>query len=127
MLSKQGQASLELWDLNPPPLLYATEQVKNACGTQLQITTNEVDILDEVQVKRILMEQRKGRKFDSVSMFYLFHCVPNPPSKEFGEEAKAALKFEVVFKNVKSVLAKGATVTGATCEFERLAGKGNAY
>lgn len=47
--------------------------------------------------------QEKYEKFDSVSMFYVVHCVPGPASRK-----------TVVFENVKNCMTEDGVLTGAT-------------
>ncbi|KAI0367131.1 S-adenosyl-L-methionine dependent methyltransferase [Pilatotrama ljubarskyi] len=85
-----------LLDLNPNTLAHAKRRLLNA-GYKGQLETVEQSILDP------LPESMRG-KFDSVAVFYLFHCLPGTLSKKATD----------VFARLAPVLAPGGVIYGAT-------------
>lgn len=131
-LSSQS-ASLALWDLNAAPLTYAAGRIDKACSrgsaqSHLTISTRSVDVLDTTSVQNA-MKDRETR-FDSVTMFYLFHCVPNPatggsaPGSKDADREGSITKFARGFANMRSIATKGAIITGATSQY---IGKGESF
>ncbi|EMD36126.1 hypothetical protein CERSUDRAFT_116040 [Gelatoporia subvermispora B] len=88
--------TLALMDLNPGTLAYAEARVR-AAGYQGTIERVHRSVFDP------LPESMRGR-FDSVSLFYLFHCLPG----------SFPTKASHVLASVTPALAPGGVVYGAT-------------
>ncbi|KAI5926532.1 methyltransferase [Camillea tinctor] len=90
----QSKHQLTLVDLNPNPLEAAKSRVlSKGANTTVQCVAADVTAP--------LPDELKGAKFDSISMFNLFHCIP-------GKE-----KFEA-FNTYKDLLSEGGVLSGCT-------------
>ncbi|KAI8970732.1 S-adenosyl-L-methionine dependent methyltransferase [Trametes punicea] len=87
---------VSLLDLNPNTLAYARARLANA-GYSGHIDTLQHDVF------KPLPDSTRAR-YDSVALFYLFHCLPGAFPKKATD----------VFANIVPALAPGAVVYGAT-------------
>ncbi|TFK91268.1 S-adenosyl-L-methionine dependent methyltransferase [Polyporus arcularius HHB13444] len=87
---------ITLLDLNPTTLVHAQQRLARA-GYKGQIELLEHNVFQPLPA-------RLSGKFDSVALFYVFHCLPGALPKKATD----------VFANIAPVLAPGAVVYGAT-------------
>ncbi|KAI9715219.1 MAG: hypothetical protein M1828_000917 [Chrysothrix sp. TS-e1954] len=89
---KEAQVSpetdLTLWDLNPTALREASRRLQRTAATKVCDITKPVEV---------------SKTYDSVSMFFLLHCLPGPIEKKLG-----------VIENVKQHMTPDGVLTGAT-------------
>ena len=121
-LCKLGEgAAVHLWDINKPPLLFASQRLTKQFGPSLSVTTRQVDICDQT-----LAVDQNHVQFETVAMFYLFTCIPYPDmGADASNEDRAVEKFRLGFENVKAVMAPGAIVSGTTSEPGESRGEGH--
>ncbi|KFY87285.1 hypothetical protein V500_07088 [Pseudogymnoascus sp. VKM F-4518 (FW-2643)] len=98
---------ITLVDLNPNCLSTAAARIKAAQPTLAPARTVAADVFESLPLKssngNIGDEGTGKEKFDSISLFYLLHCLPGPCS------AKAR-----IFENLKMHLTADGTLYGAT-------------
>jgi hypothetical protein len=85
-------------DLNPNTLEAAQAQLRDGAG----IEATQV-VWDIMRPLPLLSADAAPMKFDSISLFYLLHCMPGPPS------AKAS-----IFRHLKNNLSPNGVLYGAT-------------
>lgn len=112
-LCKLGEgAAVHLWDINKPPIVFASQRLTMRVGPSLSVTTRQVDICDQT-----LAVDQTHVQFETVAMFYLFNCIPYPDlGADASNEDRAVEKFRIGFESVKAVMAPGAIVSGTTSE-----------
>jgi len=81
---------LVLMDLNQNCLKYTSDRIKRYHPTSIKL-----DVLKSIQFE--------GERFDSISLNYLFHCLPGTMSSK-----------EIVLKNILPLLKPGGVVFGST-------------
>jgi SAM-dependent methyltransferase len=98
---------ITLVDLNPNCLSTAAARINAAQPTLAPARTVVADVFESLPLTSIngcVKDERTGKeKFDSISLFYLLHCVPGPCS------SKAR-----IFENLKTHLTEDGTLYGAT-------------
>jgi hypothetical protein len=108
-ICKQDSMTLELWDLNAPPLKYASARIKDACDSSLTISTRQVNLLEDH------VKQSGPTRFTTASMNYVFHCVVYPQMDgNVSKEEQAIEKFYRGFSQAKTVMTEGGTISGTT-------------
>lgn len=86
---------LTLVDLNPNPLKAAKRRILNG-GSDVDVSTVVADATQRLPLPR-------DKKFDSISLFYLLHCISGTAAQKNG-----------VFDAVRPHLARGGVLVGAT-------------
>ncbi|PHH72377.1 hypothetical protein CDD80_4577 [Ophiocordyceps camponoti-rufipedis] len=89
---------MTLVDLNPNALTLAARTIRTASRGEISVTTIQADILAPPLPPSV------GGNYDSISLFYLIHCLPGPSDA----------KIRAVADAVAPLLAAGGTVVGAT-------------
>lgn len=95
----KGSACREitLMDLNENTLKTAEGRIKAVVGDAVEVKGVKADVLAPP------LPLSSGTKYDSISLFYLLHCLPGPPPRK-----------SAIFSSLAPHLASGGQIVGAT-------------
>lgn len=87
---------ITLLDLNEETLKTAKGRIRAAVGKDVEVTTIQANVL----INPLPLPEPQ---YDSITLFYLLHCLPSPPSRKLA-----------IFSSLAPHLTPGGTIAGAT-------------